>query len=35
MKLEEYIDVNIVYYALCFIIFYNYVFEDDKLYIYM
>lgn len=35
MKLEDYIDLEIVYYALCFIIFYEYIFRADKIYIYM
>ena len=35
MKIDDYIDFEIVYYSLCFIIFYNYVFENDKIYIYM
>lgn len=35
MGLDSYLDVDIVYYALCFAIFYNYVFENNKIYIYM
>jgi len=35
MKLEDYIDFEIVYYSLCFIIFYNYVYDTNKIYFYM